>query len=67
MDLLRAFRKEFDHKKVRGKLSQIKIENFQKEQDGYFITEILTPYLSSVYFGLIARSNKDYLGCRKTK
>ena len=28
---------------------------------------ILTPYLSSVYFGLIGRSNKDYLGCKKTK
>jgi Ca2+-binding EF-hand superfamily protein len=25
------------------------------------------PYLSSVYFGLIARSNKNYLGVKKTK
>jgi Ca2+-binding EF-hand superfamily protein len=31
------------------------------------VKHILTPYLSSVYFGLIARGNKDYLGVKKTK
>jgi Ca2+-binding EF-hand superfamily protein len=52
---------------TKSKPNQVRIENYQSEQDGYFIKHILAPYLSSVYFGLIARSNKDYLSCRKTK
>lgn len=51
----------------KGKINQIRIENYQPAQDGFFVKHILAPYLSSVYFGLIARSNKDYLSCRKTK
>jgi hypothetical protein len=43
------------------------MENFMAEQDGFFIAKILTPYLSSVYFGLITRQNKDYLTCIRTK
>ena len=49
------------------KVHQIQIENFSKEQDSFFIKEILVPYLSSVYFGLIKRQNKDYLGITKMK
>ena len=46
----------------------IKLEKFDEEIDTYFIHEILTPYLSSVYVGLIERQTKrDYLCCRKTK
>ena len=33
----------------------LKIENFNEELDKYFISQLLVPYLSSVYFGLIAR------------
>lgn len=45
----------------------IKIEKYMPEQDDYFVKNILVPYLSSVYFGLIARQSKDYLSCQKTK
>jgi len=31
------------------------------------VKHILVPYLSSVYFGLIKRQNRDYLGIQKTK
>ena len=37
------------------------------EQDSYFIEKILTPYLSSVFFGLIKRQNKEYLTIKRAK
>ena len=49
------------------KLHIVQVEKFNTEQDGYFIKHILTPYLSSVYYSLINRTNKDYLGIKRTK
>ena len=48
----RANRRLMDSKKTPR---PIKIEEYMPEQDDYFVKEILVPYLSSVYFGLIAR------------
>jgi Ca2+-binding EF-hand superfamily protein len=48
-------------------MHQIQIENSSPDQDAFFVKEILVPYLSSVYFGLIKRQNRDYLGIQKTK
>ena len=31
------------------------MEDFNEQYDKYFISQLLVPYLSSVYFGLIAR------------
>lgn len=46
----------------------IKLEKFDEEIDDYFVNQILVPYLSSVYVGLIERQHKkDYLGIRKSK
>jgi hypothetical protein len=49
------------------KIHQIQIENLSPEQDKFFVKELLVPYLSNVYFGLIKRQNRDYLGIKKTK
>ena len=42
-------------------------ENFNPEMDNYFIKNILCPYLSSVYNGIIENQNKEYLLVQKTK
>ena len=55
--------KNFDFKRYH----QIKIENYNNEQDAFFIKKILIPYLSSVYFAMISKGNKDYLSITKTK
>lgn len=38
-----------------GQLQTLKLEQPLPEHDNYFVKHILTPYLSNVYFGLIAR------------
>jgi hypothetical protein len=48
-------------------LYPLKIEEFVHIQDKYFLENIVVPYLSSVYYGLIARGTKDYLGVYRTK
>ena len=49
------------------KVHQIQVENFNQEQDAFFVKHILVPYLSEVYNGLINRQNRDYLTCMRTK
>lgn len=36
-------------------MREIYVEKYQEAQDAYFISHVLTPYLSSVYHGLISR------------
>lgn len=43
------------------------MEDYHPELDGYFIKEVLTPYFSSVYFGLISRQKKEYLTIERTE
>ena len=43
------------------------MDNYASDKDDYLIKELLVPYLSQVYSGLIARQNKDYLSISKTK
>ena len=47
--------------KQNKQLYQISLEHYQDEQDGYFMKHILAPYLSSVFHGLMSRTNKNYL------
>ena len=49
------------------KLRLLKVENYMEEQDQYFVKNLLTPYLSAVYTGLVNRQNKDYLSISKAK
>ena len=35
--------------------------------DGHFVKTILVPYLSEVYYSLVARDSKDYLSAEATK
>lgn len=43
------------------------MEEFCPEQDVFFTKEILTPYLSSVYFSMVSRGKKNYLSTKKMK
>lgn len=43
------------------------MESFESAQDKYFLKKILVPYLSSVYFSLLAQGFKNYLSTQKTK
>lgn len=49
------------------KILEPKIELYDSELDKYFVKNILMPYLSQVYYGLIYRGTKDYIGVKKTK
>lgn len=35
--------------------------------DSHFVKTILVPYLSEVYYSLVARDSKDYLSAEATK
>lgn len=35
--------------------------------DKMYVSKVLLPYLSSVYYALIDRGNKDYLSIERTK
>ena len=39
--------------------------NYKSEAERYFINKLLTPYLSSVYFGLIQRQSKGYISIER--
>ena len=43
------------------------MENFNLEQDNFFVSELLVPYLSAVYFGLTSQQKKGYLTISKMK
>lgn len=45
----------------------MQIEEINHEHEKFFIKSILFPYLSSVYYGLIKRGNKDYIGVQRLK
>jgi hypothetical protein len=57
-------------KKNRHDIQQVTIEdyNYKAKYEIYFIKNLFTPYLSSVYFGLIQRQKKkDYITINKLK
>ena len=45
----------------------MRIDEFDQDVDPYFIKNHLVPYLSSVYYAIVARGNKDYISIRKLK
>ena len=47
--------------------SKIQIENFNHPIDRFFLKNVLTPYLHSVYYCLIDKGNKEYLSVNKTR
>ena len=62
-DEFNRFSAKFDYKN----LHDIQVEKFDPKTDIYFVKNILLPYLSSVYFGIINRGTKDYLSLAKIK
>ena len=43
------------------------MESCDEEYDKFFVSKMLVPYLSTVYFGLLKRQNKDYLSIKRMK
>lgn len=48
-------------------MNSINFESFGTDHDVFFAREILTPYLSSVYFSMVQRGKKNYLCTRRMK
>ena len=45
----------------------VKIQEFNQEQDIYFLKKMAIPYFSEVYYGIISRGTKDYITLARTK
>ena len=43
------------------------MENYNHSIDRFFLNNVLTPYLYSVYYCLIQKGTKDYLSVNKTR
>ena len=56
-----------EREKLCQAINPIKIEYFGLEHDVFFTKEILTPYLSSVYFSMVSRGKKNYLCTKRMK
>ncbi len=59
-----SYKEEF---KSRQKIHTLKLEEFSGEQQKFFIRHIAAPYFSDLFFGLIARSHKSYIGIERMK